>query len=62
MGWYLKNIDVGNADMKQQVLGLVDTFKKQCVRIVCDPAPEEGSEVASWLDELREEVPCFHFA
>ena len=47
--------------MKQQVLSLIDIFKKQCVRIVCDPMPEEGSAVESFLEELRE-VPQFHFA
>ena len=31
------------------------------VRIICDPKPEEGSAVESFLEELRE-VPQFHFA
>ena len=61
IGWYLKNIDATSTEMKQQVLSLIDIFKKQCVRVVCDPKPEEGSTVESFLEELRE-VPQFHFA
>ena len=61
IGWYLKNIDATSTEMKQQVLSLIDIFKKQCVRIVCDPKPEEGSAVESFLEELKE-VPQFHFA
>ena len=61
IGRYLKNIDATSTEMKQQVLSLIDIFKKQCVRIICDPKPEEGSAVESFLEELRE-VPQFHFA
>ena len=60
--WYLKNIDVTNAEMRQQVLSLIDIFKKQAVRVVCDPKAEEGSAVASFLEDDLHEVPQFHFA
>ena len=59
---YLKNIDVANSEMTQQVLSLVDIFKKQNVRVVCDPKPDEGSAVAQYLEDLSESVPQFHFA
>ena len=59
---YLKNIDVTNSEMTQQVLSIVDIFKKQNVRVVCDPKPEEGSAVAKFLEEDLSEVPQFHFA
>ena len=61
IGRYLKNIDATSTEMKQQVLSLIDIFKKQCVRIVCDPKLEEGSAAESFLKELRG-VLQFHFA
>ena len=58
---YLKNIDVTSTEMSQQVLSLVDIFKKQNIRVVCDPKPEEDSAVAKFLEELSD-VPQLHFA
>ena len=58
---YLKNIDVTNTEMCQQVLSLVDIFKKQNIRVVCDPKPEEDSAVAKFIEDLSE-IPQLHFA
>ena len=58
---FLKNIDVTNKEMCQQVLSLVDIFKKQNIRVVCDPKPEEDTPVAKFLSDLAD-VPQLHFA
>ena len=58
---YLKDIDVASTEMSQQVLSLVDIFKKQNIRVVCDPKPEEDSAVAKFLEELSD-VPQLNFA
>ena len=58
---YLKNIDCTDSDMKQQILSLVDIFRKQNVRVEVSPAAELGSTVSAFLDELSA-LPQFHFA
>ena len=58
---FLKNIDVTNKEMYQQVLSLVDIFKKQNIRVVCDPKPAEDTTVATFLNDF-EDIPQLHFA
>jgi len=59
---FLKNVDVTDEDMKQQVLSLADIFKKQNVRVTVEPKAEEGSAVARFLEEDLSEVASFHFS
>ena len=60
---YLQNVDCTNDEMKQQVLSLVDIFRKQNIRVVVEPtAAELGSTVAAFLDDEMSTLPQFHFA
>ena len=38
----------------------IDIFNKQALRVVVDPAPEDESEVAKFLNQLMGQ-PCWHF-
>ena len=58
---FLKNIDCTESEMKQQILSLVDIFRKQNVRVEVSPTAELGSTVSEFLDELSA-LPQFHFA
>ena len=57
---FLKNIDVTNKEINH-FLSLVDIFKKQNIRVVCDPKPEEDTPVAKFLSDLAD-IPQLHFA
>ena len=60
---FLQNVDCTNDEMKQQVLSLVDIFRKQNIRVVVAPTPAEaGSTVAAFLDDEMSALPQFHFA
>ena len=60
---FLQNVDCTNDEMKQQVLSLVDIFRKQNIRVVVAPtAAEVGSTVAAFLDDEMSALPQFHFA
>ena len=57
---FLRNIDVNDADSRQQVLNVIDILHKQACRVVVDPPAEAGSPVANFLEELRAQ-PSLHF-
>ena len=58
---YIKTADITTEESKQQIIGLVDIFHKQAIRVVVDPTPEPGSPVELFIGELRT-LPCLHFA
>ena len=57
---FLKNVDITDPEVKQQILGIVDILHKQACRVVVDPAPEAESPVANFLNELRS-IDSLHF-
>ena len=57
---YIKTADLTNEESRQQILGLVDIFHKQAIRVVVDPTPEPGSPVEKFLDGMRA-MHCVHF-
>ena len=57
---YIKTADLTNEESRQQILGLVDIFHKQAIRVVVDPTPEPGSPVEKFLDDMRA-MHCLHF-
>ena len=59
---YLKDQDVTAEASKNTILSLVDLFNKQLLRVVVDPPADEDSEVAGFLQELRDEQPTMIFA
>ena len=58
---FVKNVDVSSLEGRQQILALIDIFNKQAIRVVVDPEPEEDSDVAKFVEDLREQS-CLHFA
>ena len=60
---FLQNVDCTNDELKQQVLALVDIFRKQSIRVVVAPTPAEASStVAAFLDDEMSALPQSHFA
>ena len=57
----LKDVDVTAEASRNTILSLVDLFNKQLVRVCVDPPAEEESEVAAFLEELRQQ-PTMIFA
>ena len=57
---FLKHADISDAAGKQQIMGLVDIFNKQALRVVVDPTPEADTPVSEFFDELRK-LTCLHF-
>ena len=57
---FMKSVDVSDPESKQSILNLVDVFNRQVLRVAVDPMPEEGTPVASFLDELKQ-ISCVHF-
>ena len=58
---FLRHVDVSDSAGQQQILSLCDIFKKQAIRCVVDPKPDEGTAVAELLEDLRK-LSCLHFA
>ena len=58
---FLKDVDVTAEASRNTILSLVDLFNKQLVRVCVDPPAEEESEVAAFLEELRQQ-PTMIFA
>ena len=59
---FLKDVDVTAEESRNTILGLVDIFHKQLLRVCVDPPAEADSEVASFLDGLRHGQPTMMFA
>ena len=43
------------------ISSIINWFKSLAMRVVLDKAPEQGSEVADFIDELKKNHPCLHF-
>ena len=56
---YMCDVDVVNS--KQQILELFNIFHQLVVRVVVDPAPEPGTAVAEFFEELQGHA-CVDFA
>ena len=54
---------VSNSEEKARVMNMLGNavFKNLAMRVVLDREPEEGSDVAQFVSELRR-VPSLHFA
>ena len=58
----MKSIDVSDEAQQQRVTDMVtDVFKNLAIKVIIDDAPEEESEVAEFVEKLRE-ISSLHFA
>ena len=58
----LKNIDVSETAQQQRVLEIIGdgVFKNLAMRVVLDSEPEQDTDVAVFLERLRQ-IPNLHF-
>ena len=58
----MKSIDVSDEAQQKRVTDMVtDAFKNLAIKVIIDDAPEEESEVAEFVEKLRE-ISSLHFA
>ena len=53
----LKSLDMTNSEHRQRVLDMLGeaVFKKLAMRVTIDKMPDEGSDTADFLEELKEQ-------
>ena len=59
----LRDIDCSCEDQRKKFTDMVGdgVFKNLAMRVNLDKQPEPDSDVASFIDELKENFPCLHF-